>query len=248
MKRFFVSASSIKGDQVRLGPDQAHQICHVLRLKKLDQIVVLDNQGSEYDVVLQTLGRQELVGRIVASRAALGEPEVQVCVYQSLLSRDKFEWVLQKCTEIGVSRFVPVVTRRSIVQKTQAMKPEREQRWGRILTEAAEQCGRGRIPRLEHPVKFAGCLAEVKSQDLCLIASTSASKTGLRQVMAPRAQGQVRSVGVFIGPEGGFHPDELTSARAAGVHDFGLGKRTLRTETAALVVSALVLYELNQLQ
>lgn len=248
MNRFFVSATSISADEVRLGASQAHQICHVLRLKRMDQIVVLDNDGSEYDVALQELGRQEVVGRIIARRAALGEPDVQVCVYQSLLSRDKFEWVLQKCTEIGVARFVPVVTRRSIVQKVEVLKPEREKRWVRILTEAAEQCGRGRIPRLEQPLGFSGCLAEAKAQDLCLIASTRASETCLRRVIASRAKDEIRSVSILVGPEGGFHPDELAAARAAGVHDFSLGRRILRTETAAVVASALILYELNQLQ
>ena len=231
-----------------MGPEQAHQICHVLRLKKQDQIVVLDNQGSEYEVVIQTLERRSVEGRITARRAALGEPDVQVCVYQSLLSRDKFEWVLQKCTEVGVSRFVPVVTRRSIVQKAEQFKPERERRWVRIITEAAEQCGRGRIPQLEQPVKFDGCLYEAQSLDLCMLASTSAADGSLRQVMKNSAQSESRSVGIFIGPEGGFHPDELAAAQAAGIRDIGLGRRILRTETAALVLSALVLFELNQLQ
>lgn len=248
MKRFFVSASSIRADQVCLGSEQSHQICRVLRLQEGNKIVVLDNQGSEYEVVLQRLGRQEVAGRIVARRPALGEPEVSVCLYQSLLARDKFEWVLQKCTEIGVSRFVPVVTRRSLVQKTDRLKPEREKRWVRIITEAAEQCGRGLIPRLEHPVRFEDCLSEAKSQDLCLIASTTALETSPRQVMSCSAKAKTRSLGLFIGPEGGFHPEELAEARAAGAHEFGLGRRILRTETAALVASALVLHELNQLQ
>jgi 16S rRNA (uracil1498-N3)-methyltransferase len=248
MNRFFVSKSSIRDGRVLLGPEQAHQICHVLRLKEQDQIVVLDNQGSEYDVVIQELGRQKVEGRIVTKRVSLGEPDVQVCVYQSLLSRDKFEWVLQKCTEIGVSSFVPVVTRRSIVQKAERFKPDRERRWVRIITEAAEQSGRGKIPCLEQPVKFDRCLSGMKSLDVCLLASTTAPGCSLRRVMARPVQGEIRSVGIFIGPEGGFHPDELAAAEAAGVHAIGLGRRILRTETAALVLSALVLHEMDQLQ
>ena len=231
-----------------MGPEQAHQICRVLRLQEGNKIVVLDNQGSEYEVVLQTLGRQEVAGRIVARRPALGEPEVSVCLYQSLLARDKFEWILQKCTEIGVSRFVPVVTRRSLVQKTDRLKPDREKRWIRIITEAAEQCGRGLIPRLAHPARLEDCLSEAESQDLCLIASTTALETPLCQVMSCAVNRKIQSLGIFIGPEGGFHPEELAAARTVGAHEFGLGRRVLRTETAALVASALVLHELNQLQ
>ena len=131
-------------------------------------------------------------GEVVPDGAAVapGEPDVQVCVYQSLLSRDKFEWVLQKCTEVGVSRFVPVVTRRSIVHKAQRFKPERERRWIRILTEAAEQCGRGRIPQLEQPATFNVCLGEATSLDLCMLASTSPAACSLRQWMKNSAQSE----------------------------------------------------------
>lgn len=248
MNRFFVSESGIGKEYVRLGPEQAHQICRVLRLTTEDRIVVLDNRGSEYEVVLREVGPQAVEGQIIAQRTAPGEPDVSVCLYQSLLARDKFEWVLQKCTELGVSRFIPVVTQRSLVQKAGPLKPDRQRRWTRILTEAAEQCHRGRIPELQAPVRFDRCLNQVKSMDLCLIASTDVSGSDLRQVMALGTQDEIRSVGIFIGPEGGFHPEELAAAMTAGVKAIGLGKRILRTETAAVVVSALVLHELAQLQ
>ena len=116
MNRFFVSKSSIQDEQVVLGGDQSHQIFHVLRMKGGERIVVLDNTGLEYDVVLLVVGKKEVTGRIESSRAGVGEPTVELTLYQSLLARDKFELVLQKCTEVGVSRFVPIITRRSLVR------------------------------------------------------------------------------------------------------------------------------------
>ena len=114
--RFFVSESGFDSDQVRLDPDQTHQVCHVLRLKAGDGIVVLDDAGYEYDAILTELSKREAVGRITNKRPAGGEPKVSITLFQSLLAREKFEWVLQKGTEVGVCRFIPVQTSRSIMR------------------------------------------------------------------------------------------------------------------------------------
>src|SRR5512146_557162 len=103
INRFFISASDFEGERVALGGEQARQISKVLRLETGDSIVVLDNKGFEYDVALTLVSAKEVAGRITAKRPATGEPAVQVILFQSLLARDKFEWVLQKGTEAGVA-------------------------------------------------------------------------------------------------------------------------------------------------
>ena len=117
MHRFFVEPSHFSGERVILPPDTAHQIRNVLRLRADDAILVLDNSGWEYEVLLRQVDRQQVMGEAVAKRPSPNEPTVQLTLYQSLMKRDKFEWVLQKGTEIGVSHFVPLVTQRSLVQK-----------------------------------------------------------------------------------------------------------------------------------
>lgn len=142
---------------------------------------------------------------------------------------------------------MPMVTERSIVRRPQAITPARLARWKGIVTEAAEQSGRGRIPQLERPVKFADALAGLSAFDRRLIASPQATGPTLRGLLQG---GRTAPVGIalLIGPEGGFSDEEVAAACEKGAVAMSLGKRILRTETAAVVASALILYELEELQ
>jgi 16S rRNA (uracil1498-N3)-methyltransferase len=242
--RFFVLASSFEGELVRLSREQAHQVRRVLRLGPGDMVVVLDDRGSEYEVTLTVVGSKEAVGRVVSARPAAGEPKVQLTLFQSLLIREKFELVLQKATEVGVAQIVPVLTARSLV-RTKQIEENKLDRWQRILTEAAEQAHRGRIPGLEPVVPFADVFSRFVGFDRFLIAAPSET-VSLREAL----QGMERpepSIAVLIGPEGGFTEEEVAVAREKGAIAVGLGPRILRTETAAVVASALILYELGEM-
>ena len=246
MNRFFIDPAGIQGDRVRLDGQQARQICRVLRLGAHDRIVVLDNAGTEYEVVLTAVGPAQVMGEVIERRLARGEPPVDLTLYQSLLARDKFEHVLQKCTEVGVRRFVPVVTERSLVRNARAFNEDRLGRWVRILTEAAEQSGRGRVPELGSPVRFEQALADPTASALRLMASPCVEGPSLRGLGLDSAG--AKAAALFIGPEGGFAPGEQQLARSAGWTPFSLGRRVLRTETAAVVASALVLHQMGQME
>jgi 16S rRNA (uracil1498-N3)-methyltransferase len=246
MNRFFVDPMDIQGDRVCLGKAQAHQICHVLRLRTHDRIVVLDNCGFEFEIILADVGPTHITGTIVERRAIQGEPTVGLTLYQGLLARDKFEHVLQKGTEVGVRCFVPVITERSIVRDTRAFTEDRQERWQRIVTEAAEQSGRGLIPELKPPIRFEQVLVEPGGVDIRLMGCPGPGGQSLHGVIA--AGVKPKAVGLWIGPEGGFSDREVDLARSAGWRPFSLGRRILRTETAAVVASGLVLYELGQLE
>jgi 16S rRNA (uracil1498-N3)-methyltransferase len=246
MNRFFVSKNCFHHDNVVLvDKEQTHQIRDVLRLSEGEHIIILDNEGLEYDVALTKVRRQEVVGQIMAKRPASGEPTIQITLFQSLLGRDKFELVLQKCTEVGVSAFVPVVTERSLVRDT-AIKPEKFARWQKILTEAAEQSHRGRIPQLSSPVTFDQALEQLNNFDCHLIATetTQDKQISLQQALRAKDKDVSSSVAILIGPEGGFSQHEVELAKKSGAIPITLGQRILRTETAAIVASALILYEL----
>jgi len=237
--RFFVSESDIEDQDVRFTREQAHQLCHVLRLKPGDAVVVLDNTGAEYDVTLTAATGKEATGRITAKRLANGEPKTQITVFQSLLARDKFEWVLQKATEVGVARIIPVQTQRSIARAKQ-IDAKKLTRWRRILTEAAEQSHRGRIPEIQEPLAWDKTLSQLNDFDRALIAATSGKTHSLKEAL--RTGGHPpSSIALLIGPEGGFTPDEVHQARDHGAAPVGLGPRILRTETAAIVTTALIL-------
>lgn len=245
MHRFFVSGDIIKAGRVTLTGDQAHQIRNVLRMAAGDWIVVLDNEGWEYEVVLQEVGGKEIRGQVRQRRAAGGEPRTQITLYQSLLQRDKFEWVLQKCTEVGVTRFVPLVTRRSLVRDT-AVKASKLARWRRILTEAAEQSRRGRIPELMPALKMPQALAGLDAFDCVLLAWAGGEGQGIGPTLAQNVSPPT-SVALFIGPEGGFVEEEVADGRQHGAIPISLGRRILRTETAAVVATSLILHELGDL-
>lgn len=241
MHRFFVVPDCFVGDRVVLPENIAHQIRNVLRLRAGAAIMVLDNTGWEYEVLLRRVDRQQVVGEAVAKRPSPNEPSVQLTLYQALMKRDKFEWVLQKGTEIGVTHFVPLVTQRSLVQDVD-IKEGKQLRWEKILTEAAEQSRRGCIPTLHSPQTLAEALAARTAQP-GLIAWEAAEDLTIREVLT---DGERPSrISLFIGPEGGFAAEEVAAAQAAGLQAITLGKRILRAETAALVATALVLHELD---
>lgn len=246
MHRFFVRAENIQGEEIVLS-EQAHQIRDVLRLKANEHIIVLDNQGLEYEVVLTSISKNEVKGRVVEKREATGEPSVQITLYQSLLGREKFEWVLQKCTEIGVARFVPVVTGRSIVRDCDITN-KKLGRWRRIIMEAAEQSWRGRVPELTGAVTLEQALDEQKGYGLSLIGSTAGEGVSLRKILVSCDVGRDGAIAVFVGPEGGFTEEEMRRGRDSGAIAFGLGRRILRTETAAVVACSVILYELGQME
>ena len=246
MHRFFMLQENFQGEQVVFTGQQAHQIRNVLRMGPGDHVIVLDNTGFEYTAILTKIDRQEVVGEMIYKQRAQGEPRTQITLYQGLLAREKFEWVLQKCTEVGAARFVPTVTERSIVRRPDTVTARRLSRWRRIITEAAEQSGRGRIPQLEAPVNFPDAVSELGGFDRCLIGSPQAGGPSLRELLRAGDTEPV-VVALLIGPEGGFTDEEVQLAQASGASPISLGRRILRTETAAVVASALILHELGEL-
>ena len=243
--RFFISPSDIKDERVRLSPEQSHQVQHVLRLQSGDMIVVLDDSGTEYSVTLTKVDKRETVGQVTSTQQARGEPTAQVTLFQSMLMREKFEWVLQKGTEIGMARFVPVLTARSLV-RVKDVEDKKLDRWRRIVTEAAEQSHRGRVPRIDQIATFAEALSEMAGFDRCLIATPWHAGAGLRQTLRDLG-GKAGSVALMVGPEGGFTEEEVDAARQKGAVPISLGPRILRTETCAIVASALALHELGEM-
>ena len=239
MHRFFVPPETLQADPILFPLEIAHQISAVLHLKASQHVILLDNTGSEFEVDLLSIGNKVVLGQIVEKRLAAGEPETRVVLYLSLTQREKFEWALQKCTEVGAAGFVPVITSRSLVQSTVEARSKYE-RWGKILQEAAEQSGRGLVPALAEPLRFGQALAHARQNyNLTLIPWEKEEATTLRQALA--AAHNPRRIAVFIGPEGGYSGEEITLACQADAVPVTLGKRILRMETAAVVATVLIL-------
>ena len=237
MYRFFVT--NIHDNLVVFTPEQSHQIVAVLRMASGQPVIVLDNNGWEFEAVLADVGRKRVTAVIQYKRSVTTEPTSHITLYQSLLKRGNFEWVLQKATELGVSRFVPLITERTV-----ARRPKKTDRWQRILIEAAEQSRRGRIPQLVESMTLAQAAAELPAQHIGLIPWETAGTGSIGEYLAGKGG---TAVSLFIGPEGGFTPDEITLAQQYNIQPITLGQRILRAETAAIAAVTLTLYELGEM-
>lgn len=242
MNRFFVEPALVAGPEVRLEGEIAHQISRVLRLEPGAKILLLDGLGFEYEVelkVVQRLSKTDMaLGRIVERRDATGEPKVRLTLYQALLKGEKFDFVLQKGTEVGVSGFVPLLTERCV---SQAARPDR---WKKIIREAAEQSRRGKLPELvEKPLNLSEALDRIKSSGQTAFMAWEEEETlSFHQLPAG-----ITELAILIGPEGGFSKSEAAQAEAARVQTISLGKRILRAETAGPIATALALYQLGDM-
>ncbi len=242
MQRFFLSEEAFHGEVVYFPEDISHQITRVLRLKIGDEVVTIDPLGKEYMVVLTDVNPKICVAQVQEITTAAGEPKTQLDLYIALTQREKFEWVLQKCTEVGVASITPVVTERCLISKQDQADKKRD-RWERIIKEAAEQSRRGKVPFLKETQSFEQVCGTVRAGQR-LIAWEGNDGNSLANLLGESA---VHQVALLIGPEGGFSPDEIRQARASGWDAFTMGKRILRMETAAVVASALILYQLNDM-
>jgi 16S rRNA (uracil1498-N3)-methyltransferase len=248
--RFFVPPERIRGRLVEFDPVQAHQLRDVLRLKAGDVVVVFDNSGWEFDVVLQGIDREGATGRVERRRLVETEPKVKVTIFQALLKGNRFDWLLQKATEVGAVGFVPMVTARCVAEPPDPSARGKFGRWHRIVVEAAEQSRRGKVPKIHEPVSFEEACRTV--QELAFIPyegqGVQPLRAALEEATGPAA-GLRRpySVALFIGPEGGFTPEEVELARRRNIVPVSLGPRILRAETAALVALTVVLAHFGDL-
>jgi 16S rRNA (uracil1498-N3)-methyltransferase len=243
MHRFFVPPEILASSRVRIMGEVAYQIIRVLRMRVGEEVLLLDGLGWEYRATLVSVGKDEVVAQVEERVEGTGEPRHRIALYLSLLNKaDKFEWALQKCTEIGAAGFVPVRSARSITDAPGRAKLER---WQRIIQEAAEQSGRAIIPPLGDALSLEEAFKS-QSEGLAIIPTLN-SRAALRSILNTTGDQGKATISIFIGPEGGFTAEEVQAARAAGVTSVTLGPRTLRAETAAVAALTMALYELGEM-
>jgi len=242
MHRFFIPREWIERDRVLLKEDRAHQVVNVLRLKAKEHIVVLDNSGWEYEVAIEQAGGDLVRGKVLSKTICPGEPGIRISLYQALLKTDKFELVLQKGVELGVSTFIPFISERCAVR---APSESRMHRWQAIVREAAEQSGRALIPALKPPVTFREACEQAEKP--AMLFWEEEPKNNLPTVLRNAPFRETQNLGIFIGPEGGFPPAEAAFASSCGILPVRLGQRVLRAETAGIAAISAILYEKGEM-
>lgn len=246
--RFFVPPDSLEGETFALEDvDLAHQIGTVLRLRPGDRVLLLDNSGAEHTVRLTVIERRRLAGAVEQRAETQTEPRLQLTLYAPLIRAERFEWLLQKGTELGARSFVPLLCARTSTAEAE-VGARKHERWSRILREAAEQSRRAYLPALRSPMRFAEACAAAPQHDLALLLWENTGASPLRQTLHERAATLPHNIALLSGPEGGLTDDEYTAAQTCGIIPVTLGRRTLRAETAPLVAASALLYELGDLE
>lgn len=239
MQHFVVPPDAIRDGAVAFAADQTRQITRVLRLRDGDEVVALDGIGAQYRVRLAIAGAR-VAGTISGPSDACHEPARRVALIVAPPRGERWEWLLQKGTEIGVARFAPVTTRYS-QPGTAAVKP----RHHAIVREATEQCRRLLVPAIKPPRPLHDALLDAVADEgaatILVWEGARETERGLVDVLCAAGEGAARRVNLVIGPEGGFHPDEVDEARQLGLPFACLGPLILRTETAGLVAAALAI-------
>lgn len=241
MPKFFADKSCIDDHTIVLDGENANHICAVLRCRTGDEITVCDGEGTDYICRLTQVDKKQVIAEVTDICSCGAEPKTKIRLYQGLPKADKMELIIQKCVEIGIDSIVPVETQFSVV-KLSGKEDKKLARWNKIAQAAAKQCGRGKVPVVEGVMTFDKAVEDSKTLDGAIIPYEREKDRGIRQFVNS-FKGQ--SVGIFIGPEGGFSKDEVELAIQGNAVPVTLGKRILRTETAGLVTGAILLYELE---
>ncbi|WP_438446206.1 16S rRNA (uracil(1498)-N(3))-methyltransferase [Gorillibacterium sp. sgz5001074] len=251
MQRYFVAPEELAGDRVRITGDDAHHLVKVMRAEPGEEIICSNGLDREVLARIASVDRNLVEAQVVSELPMDREAGVEVWIAQSLPKGDKLETVIQKCTELGADRFLPFVSERTVVQYDEKKEGKRLERWRKIAKEAAEQAHRNRIPDIGQPVSWKQLLKLLPEADLSLICYEKESGLSFRPLLAEARsrgpEGRRPRILVLVGPEGGLTEKEVSEAVQAGCHSVSLGRRILRTETAAMAALGCIMYEYGEM-
>lgn len=251
MQRYFIPVEQFGEQTVIITGEDVHHLQRVMRAEIGTKLICSNGTDREAVVEIINMTKQTIEAGIVEELPLDAEPAVQVWIAQSLPKADKMELVIQKGTEIGAARFIPFVSERTVVQYDARKEAKRLERWTKIAKEAAEQAHRNRIPVLSPPCSWKELLELGSEADLALICyekqHTLSYRALLDQAFAGKDRKEPYTILLAIGPEGGFTPAEVEAAEQAGYRTISLGRRILRTETAALVAISAIMYAAGEM-
>jgi 16S rRNA (uracil1498-N3)-methyltransferase len=243
LHRFFVAPEKIQGQVAIIDKEEARHIQRVLRLKAGDKVILFDGSGYEYQALLLEEGTDGLAAQII-ERSNQEQMPVSLCLVQGIAKGDKMDNIIQKASEIGVAEIYPLDSERTVVRLQGDNSVKKLKRWQHIAREACKQCRRNLIPEIKPVVGMEDLLEEI-GEAPALLFYEKEENNRLRQVLS-NIKAEVLAKGrlfLIIGPEGGFSETEVERVLKQGVKTASLGARILRTETAGLVASAIIMYE-----
>jgi|LSQX01.3.fsa_nt_gb 16S rRNA (uracil1498-N3)-methyltransferase len=246
MQRFFITNEQIRGNKINFDREFAHQATRVLRLRKGNSILCIDPEGQTHQVVLSYLGKNQAYGEITESFTENKDPELEITLIQAIPKGDRWPYILQKCTELGVKAIQPLLSERTVFKYNEDRDSKKLERWRRIVKEAAEQSQRQMIPQVFPPTDLISLANILQQFDLVVFAWEEEKEKNLKKLY--EAHENSEKIALIVGPEGGFSQREAELLTEAGGKAVALGPRILRSETAAVVLTAITLYQYGQME
>ena len=244
MQHFFVSPEQVKEGKIYVEGGDVNHMKNVLRMKPGEEVWISDGEGTDYFCKVEGYEEKEAVLRVVKKEVSQTELASRLILFQGLPKGKKMEWIVQKAVELGAYCIVPFAAKRSVVKLDQKKAGKKRERWQAIAKGAAEQSKRGIVPQVRNVMSFREAMNYAKELDVVLVPyELQEGMKATEAVISKIEPGQ--SVGIFIGPEGGFTPEEIELAMNHQVQPITLGKRILRTETAGLTTLSILMYHLE---
>ena len=237
MARFFIDKNNISEKSILINGDDVLHISRVLRMREGDTLTLCDGEKNDYLCEIASISKKEVICSILEKEENRNECKAEITLYQGVPKGAKMDLIIQKCVELGAVRIVPFVSRRTV-----ATAKGKLDRFQKIALEAAKQSGRGIVPKVSEMVSFEDAIASLMKNELSLFAYEESRNFTLKDALRGKKSA---SVGIMIGPEGGFAPEEAKAAEDAGAVTVSLGNRILRTETAGLSVISNIIYEIE---
>lgn len=245
MQHFFVVPDQVRDGYIEITGSDVNHMKNVLRMRTGEQLEISDGNNKKYLCEIESLEADKVTARILEEREAENELPSKLYLFQGLPKSDKMELIIQKAVELGAWEVIPVATKRAVVKLDQKKAAKKRERWSGISESAAKQAGRNVIPEIKQVMNFQEALSYAKSLDVLLIPYELAEgMQDTKERIQAIQPGQ--SVGIFIGPEGGFEQEEVKLAMEAGAYPITLGRRILRTETAGMTMLSVLMYHLEQ--
>ena len=244
MHHFFVTPDQVQKETILIEGQDVNHMKNVLRMKIGEQVEISDGNNKKYLCEVESYEEEGAVLHIIEEMEADTELSSKLYLFQGLPKSDKMELIVQKAVELGAYEIIPVSTKRAVVKLDAKKAAKKVERWNSISESAAKQAGRSLIPEVTEVLTFTQALEKAKELDVVLIPYELAEGMDeAKQIIRSIEKGQ--SVGIFIGPEGGFERAEVEQAMEAGAKSITLGRRILRTETAGLAILSVLMFELE---
>ena len=245
MYRFFVEDNIFSGNDIRISGSDYNHIKNVLRMKKGEEVLISDGNDREYLCSIREYTEDEVILNIEDIMGTSRELSAKITLFQGLPKGDKMEQIIQKTVELGVSEIVPVAMKRCVVKLDDKKAGKKIERWNGIALSAAKQSKRGVIPEVKEVMTFKEALKIASNMDACLVPYENAEGIeGARKLVD--SMKDKKSIGIFIGPEGGFDESEIELALENGAKTLTLGRRILRTETAGMTMLSILMFALEE--